>query len=117
MPKLNREIILSLALGFVVLWFGTHEIMSPSSWAVFVPSFLGFLGEQMILYLVMFHGVLLVACGLAIIFNFYRRLAAFIILLMLLDIIFTLFLGEGLDEIVVRDIGLAGIAFALALKE
>ena len=113
MPRFNRELILSLALGFVVSWFGSNEILHPASWTVFVPNFLGFLGDQIIIYLVMFHGVLLIICGLGLVFNFYRRIAAFIIFLMLLDIIITLFLEEGLDEIVVRDIGLAGMAFAL----
>ena len=115
--NMNREVILSYFLGFVVLWFGANEIMSPAKWTVFVPEFMkALVGAQMLVDLVILHGILLVVCGLALVFNYYRRLAASIVCLMLLDIIITLFLGEGLDEIVARDIGLLGMAFALALK-
>ena len=114
LSKLNRENILSYALGFVVLWFGINEVMNPAAWSVFVPEFLG-TGEW-INTLVLLHGILLIISGLGLIFNFYRRLFAGIVAILLLGVIFSLISVSGLDEIAVRDIGLLGIAIALALK-
>ena len=111
MRKINREAILSYFLGFVVLWFGIEEVMHPANWTIFVPQFFG-TGDTLT-YLVIFHGVLLLACGLSLIFNFHRRVAAVVFSLMLLEIIINLFLVDGLSEIVVRDIGLLGMAITL----
>ncbi|MCE9549231.1 hypothetical protein K8Q98_02420 [Candidatus Nomurabacteria bacterium] len=114
MWRINKEVVLSYFLAFVVIWFGVSEVSSPERWVVFVPTFLN-LGD-MVNSLVMVHGVVLVLCGLSLVFNFYRRIAAFIVLIMLIDIVTTLILVSGLDEISVRDIGLLGMALALALK-
>lgn len=101
-------------LGFVVIWFGLNEVRNPEAWAIYVPGFLQ--GMSMVNTLVLVHGVILILSGVALIFNFYRRLAAIVLALMLLDIVATLWLGSGLDEITVRDIGLLGMALAL-IKE
>lgn len=117
MPTINKEIVLSYFLGFVVIWFGVNEILHPERWAVFVPSFLSS-GNMVnyVNYLVVAHGIVLVLSGLSLAFNFHRRIAAFIVFLMLVEIIITLIRASGLDEIAVRDIGLSGMALALSLK-
>jgi len=115
MTRLNTETILSLFLGFVVIWFGYNEVINPAAWAVYVPSFVTATGT-MLNNLVIVHGVILVFAGLAVIFNFQRKIGATVIAIMLLGIISTLVMGSGLDEIAVRDIGLFGMALALALK-
>lgn len=114
MSKINKDLVLSLALGFVVIWFGISEITSPEKWGVYVPDFLSSLGS--LKNLVIIHGVVLVLCGIGVIFNFHRRIAAFLIACMIVQIIVTLFIGEGLDELVVRDIGLLGLSLALLVK-
>lgn len=115
MSTFNRETVLSFFLGFVVLWFGGNEIMSPERWTVFVPAFLGITGD-LLNYLVVAHGIVLALSGICLIFNFHRRLAASVVFLMILSIVFTLVSTSGLDEIAVRDIGLLGMALALALR-
>lgn len=114
MSRLNTDTILSLFLGFVVIWFGYNEVTNPEAWTVFVPSFFG--GGSMIINLVMAHGVVLILSGLSVILNFHRRLGASVIALMIFSIVVTLISGSGLDEIAVRDIGLFGMALALAMR-
>lgn len=114
MSKINKELVLSCFLGFVVIWFGANEILYPERWAAFAPSFLR--AMEMINYLVMAHGIVLALSGLALIFNFHRRIAAFVLFLMIGQIVVTLIMVSGLDEIAVRDIGLLGMALALSLK-
>jgi uncharacterized membrane protein YphA (DoxX/SURF4 family) len=115
MSKINQKVILSLALGFVVIWFGINEIMHPASWTAFAPSFLG---EGSLVYnLVIIHGFVLIISGISLILGFNRRFFALILSLMLLDIIITLIYNSGLEEIAVRDIGLFGMAIALMMKD
>lgn len=111
MNKLTTEHILSYSLAFVVIWFGVNEVLSPQNWVAFVPSFFG--DGQLAVWLVISHGVALTAFGLALFFNFYRKIAAALLALMLLEIIGNLILESGLSEIAVRDIGLLGAATAL----
>ncbi len=112
MSKINKEFVLSLSLAFVVFWFGYQEVVNPEAWVKLVPAFLASMGEK----LVFMHGALLILCGFGLIFNFHRRLAAFIVALMLLDIIVILFSLGGLNDVVVRDVSLLGMALALAMK-
>jgi len=114
MRRIHREMILSLFLAFVVIWFGINEILNPENWTVFIPKFLNI--EAQAENLILLHGGVLVLSGLALVFNWKRKIAASIIFLLILSIVFTLFQGEGLSETVVRDIGLLGLALALALK-
>lgn len=114
MSNLNRENILSIFLGFVVIWFGINEVSNPTDWSVFIPEFLGSIAPASTL--VTIHGVVLILMGLAVIFNWHRRIGAAVLGLMILSIIVTLFGSEGLSEIVVRDIGLFGIALALFVR-
>ncbi len=116
--QINKETILSYFLGFVVIWFGVNEIMEPERWAGYVPEFIkeAIASAKMVNYMVLGHGVVLSASGLALVLGFRRRAAAFIIFLMLLGIVAALLQVSGLDEIAVRDIGLLGMALALTLK-
>ena len=114
MSKISRETVLSYALGFVALWFGGNEIMDSGSWAGYLPPFLT--ETEMANTIVFAHGILLVASGLSLVFNFYRRMGAFVLFLLLLGIVGTLLFTGGLNEISVRDIGLLGMALALSLR-
>jgi hypothetical protein len=106
--------IVSWGLAFVVIWFGINEIISPRDWVAFAPAFLGSGG--LALFSVFLHGTVLCACGLLLVFNHYRRLGAFILVLLLTEIIILLWIEGGLSDIVVRDIGLWSMALALSLK-
>jgi hypothetical protein len=106
--------VLSYALAFVVIWFGINEILSPSDWVVFAPAFLG--TENLAIYAVIAHGILLSICGLLLIFNVYRKLAGIILSLLFIEIIVDLLISSGLSDITVRDIGLLGASIAIALE-
>src|SRR3989344_7216728 len=107
LSKMNRENILSYFLAFVVIWFGINEIFNPESWVVFLPEF--FENFDVVNILVIGHGILLTLCGLALVFNFYRKYIAIILSLILANIIVTLLFSSGLSQIAVRDVGLLGI--------
>ena len=110
----NRETILSIALGFVAVWFGVNEILHPTSWAAFVPAFARSFAPAV--SLVIIHGIVLCLSGLSIVFGWKRRVFAAILAVMIAQIIFTLISASGLDETAVRDIGLLGVAIALAWR-
>lgn len=113
MPRISIETILSWFLGFVVVWFGYNEITNPGKWAVFLPPYLNL--SEMTNNFIIAHGAVLALSGVALIFNFRRRLVGGILALLILGIVATLIQEEGLSETVVRDIGLLGMALALAL--
>ena len=109
----NPENILSYALGFVVTWFGLNEIFAPQEWITFAPPFLG--DGKLAVALVVVHGVILASCALLLFFNVYRRTAAVILSLMFIEIIIQLMTQSGLSDVVVRDIGLLGMAISLVM--
>jgi uncharacterized membrane protein len=114
MSKINRELVLSLFLAFVVGYFGISEITSPEKWVHFVPSFFG--TGSIINTLVLIHGIILVLCGVFLVINWKKRMVATLLSLMLLSIVFSLFSDGGLTPTTVRDIGLFGMALSLTFK-
>lgn len=107
----KATLILSWSLASVTFYFGLNEIISPKDWVAFVPGFLG--SGNLANTLVIIHGIALCTIGLAFILNYYRRVAAALFCLMLLEIIFNLLFQSGLSDIVARDVGLFGAAAAL----
>ena len=115
MKNINAsKYILGLALGFVVVWFGVNEILTPADWTVFAPTFLG--TGNLVIYAVMAHGIILSICGILLAINLYRKFAGIILSLMFLEIVTGLIISSGLSDIAVRDIGLLGVAIAIALE-
>jgi len=107
----NPSNILSYALGFVVAWFGLHEIFSPQDWVAFAPPFLG--DGTMVLGLVVLHGVVLTTCAILLVVNFHRKIAAGILTLIFIEVVIGLLSQTGLSDIAVRDVGLGGMAMGL----
>ena len=120
MFKCNRENVLSYFLAFVFFYFGYQEIVSTDKWVALVPDM--FANIVPATSLVMMHGIALVLVGLALVFNYYRRVASMVAVLMLLDIVVVLLGGFNpmnwsLNPVAARDIGLLGVAIALSVKE
>lgn len=112
---LTQENIVSLALGFVVLWFGVNEIVDTKNWLGFVPEFMG---QGTLAYAaVIFHGIVLSVTGFMLILNVRRRWAAIVLVLIFTELIVDLIIGGIAKDIIVRDIGLWGMAIALAVKK
>ena len=109
----TSHLILRLGLAFVFLWFGIDKFTHPDywinawlpAWFVLILNSLG-IGTLNFIYL---NGIFEVVLGLGFIFNIFVKLFAFLVILFLLFVIFSF----GLNEIIVRDVGLLGIALAL----
>ena len=109
--KLNTEIILSFFLAFVVLWFGINEILYTQDWTGLVPNVLKNLLSVNLL--VLSHGITLTVCGFALIFNIKRKIAAAVIVVLLLEIVINFLFISGLSGVAARDVGLLGMAIAI----
>lgn len=108
----SREIgstILRVGLALVFFWFGTQQLMDPSSWAGFVPDFAGNIIAPGIL--VTINGLMELALGGLLLFGVYTRFAALILGLHMFGIAFSI----GLNPIGVRDFGLAIATISIAL--
>lgn len=104
-----------LGLGFVLGWFGVHELHSPSEWAVFVPSFVGNLSPVGVNDLILLHGFLLLLAAVAIVVGLMYLPGCLLGMALLGEIIFGLWYDGGISDLVIRDIGLLGLAAASAL--
>lgn len=116
MPRLPahlRDNVASVALAFVLFWFGAEELHSPANWTVFVPKFIG--SSSLAVHLVTVHGAVLCLAAAMIVLNYGRRVAAAVVSFLILEIIIDLIISAGLSPIAVRDIGLFGLALSLAV--
>ena len=104
-------------LGFVFLWFGISEILNPRYWSGYVPQMAIELLPIPILPFVQAHGAILVFLAVCFLFRFYLRYVGVLALLVLLSIIGGLISMNGFDEVVVRDIGILGLALSVWLYE
>jgi 6-phosphogluconolactonase/glucosamine-6-phosphate isomerase/deaminase/uncharacterized membrane protein YphA (DoxX/SURF4 family) len=109
----TRESLVSIALAAVVLWFGIQETLFPADWLGYVPAFLK--QNPFVYYLIALHGIILSAAGIALALGFYRRLASAVLTVIFVEVIIGLYVQDGFSAIVIRDIGLAGVALALSI--
>ena len=110
-------LVMRLSLAFVFGWFGISEIFSPRYWSGYVPQIITELLPIPILPLVQGHGAVLIFLALCFLFRFYLRYVGVLAILVLLSIIGGLISMNGFNEIVVRDVGLLGLAISIWLNE
>lgn len=103
-------------MAFVFAWFGISEIINPRYWSGYIPQIAIELLPIPVLSFVQGHGAILVFLAVCFLFGFYLRYIGVLALLVLLLIIIGLINMNGFDEIVVRDIGLFGLALGIWLK-
>lgn len=108
-------LVMRVFLGFVLLWFGVNEILNPRYWSGYVPPMAREFLPIPILPFVQAHGAVLVFLAVCFIFRFKLRYTGILAMLVLLSIIGGLISMNGFDEIVVRDIGLFGLALSIWL--
>lgn len=101
-----------IVLGLVCLWFGTNELIQPHFWTGYVPLIptTGILA----VFLVLLHGGVLFVFGIALVAGIVPRIVALLVALMLLEIVLSLSIGHGVNDIAVRDLGIFGLALAIA---
>lgn len=108
-------LVMRFSLSFVFLWFGINEILNPRYWSGYVPQMAIEISPIPILSLVQGHGAVLVFLGICFFIRFRLQYTGALALLVLLSIIGGLISMNGFDEVVVRDIGLFGLALAIWL--
>lgn len=106
-----------LSLAFVFGWFGISEILNPVYFSGYIPPFAKTLPFFNLNLFIQTHGVILALLSICLIFKFHLRLTGILNILMLMQIIGGLLLISGFNEIVVRDIGLLGLAISIWLNE
>jgi hypothetical protein len=109
-----RHLAMRLGLGFVMCWFGVQELRSPSEWAVFVPSFVTDISPVAVNDLVLLHGFLLVLAAASVVLGLLYLPGAVLGVGLIAEILFGLWIDSGFNDLVVRDIGLLGLAVAVA---
>lgn len=103
----------ALGLGTVFVIFGVWELINPIYWQAYVP---GFLKDLHPLLLVQLHGGLMTLTGLGVNIDVFRKESSIIASLLMLEIVVSLILESGFSDILVRDIGLLFMAFALTAQ-
>ncbi len=117
--KLNRErirkylVISGISLIFFI--FGVWELTNPQYWSAFVPSFLANIINNLVL--VRIHGIILIFLALWLSVGFYRKIAAILSSLVLLNIILFLLFSSGFSDIVVRDLAIFLFSVSLIFEE
>jgi len=106
-----------LSLAFVFAWFGISEIFNPVYFSGYIPQFVRILPFFNANLFIQVHGIVLTLLSLCLIFKFHLRATGALNILMLMQIIGALLLISGFNEIVVRDIGLLGLAASIWLYE
>lgn len=100
-----------IILGLVFAWFGYHELVVPALWTGYVP----FLAPTSHIseILVLIHGIFLSTLAVGLIVGVLPRTLAGIASLAMLEIIITLTLTAGLSDLVLRDVGVMGLAISV----
>lgn len=95
-------------LGLVLGWFGYHELVQPFLWTGYVPVL-----APASPVAVLAHGWVLLMLAAALIAGIATRIAAAIAAVALLEIIVSLTVTAGLSDLVLRDLGVLGLAICL----
>lgn len=100
-----------ILLGLVLAWFGYHELAAPGLWTGYVPVVTA--TSHLAEVLVLAHGWVLLVLAVALVAGVAPRLAAAVAALMLLEIVVSLIVSAGLSDLVLRDVGVFGLAVTL----
>lgn len=100
-------VFLSWGLGIPFLWIGLDILQHPTTWIGYIPADLpiAISREQAL----QFNGMFDIALGIILILQWWPKLAAFLAFLHLAAILAT----QGINAVLIRDVGLLGVALAL----
>jgi uncharacterized membrane protein YphA (DoxX/SURF4 family) len=101
-----------ILLGLVLAWFGYHELVNPWLWTGYVPVLSA--TSQLAQWLVLAHGWLLLVLAVGLVCGVAPRLLALVASLLLVQIVISLWVSGGLSDLVLRDVGVLGLAIAIA---
>ena len=94
----------------MLAWFGYHELAQPSLWTGYVPVVPA---SSLAVLLVLAHGWLLLMLAVAMIAGVAVRAVAAVTVALLLEIVFSLTVAGGLSDLILRDVGVLGLAVCL----
>lgn len=100
--ELIRNLLSRFGVGFIFITIGLWELIQPEYWSSFVPKFMASILDP--IFLVRGHGAVLLLLGLGILVGFYLRQLSIIGCLIMAEIILSLLLTLGFNDIAVRDI-------------
>ena len=100
-------------LGLVLSWFGYHELVQPSLWTGYVPLVSG---SGFLVLLVLAHGWLLLMLAVVMFAGIAVRVAAALCTLLMIEIVSSLTITNGLSDLVLRDVGVLGLAVCLTAE-
>jgi len=102
-------LFLRLGLAVTFIWIGVDIFRNPNTWIGYVPVDPGFsLSREAALSV---GGVFDVTLGLMLLFRVWSKLAGWLAVLHLVAILIV----QGINAVLIRDVGLLGTALALAL--
>ncbi|MBI2049499.1 hypothetical protein HYT32_01105 [Candidatus Roizmanbacteria bacterium] len=110
--------IMRVSLAFVFIWFGISELMNPVYFRGYIPPF----SSNLLLYrdlLIQVHGGILVFLSICLIFKLFIKVIGLVSVFVIGFIVIGLLLNPemGFNEVLVRDIGLLGLALAIWMNE
>ena len=98
-------------LGLVLAWFGYHELVRPGQWTGYVPVVSP--GSSLAIVLVLAHGWVLLVLAVALAAGIAPRTAAAVAAVAMLEIVISLTASGGLSDLILRDLGVFGLAVCL----
>ncbi|MGE5288687.1 MAG: hypothetical protein ACM3ML_16105 [Micromonosporaceae bacterium] len=101
-----------ILLGLVLAWFGYHELVQPAPWTGYVPVLNP--SSSFAVILVLIHGWVLLVLAVALLAGVMPRTAAALAAILLAEIVISLAVNNGLSDLVLRDVGVFGLAVCLA---
>jgi len=104
-------LILRLGLGLLFFWFGIDKLIHPANWQQFIPSFLAFISNEMIL---LAQGIIETTLGLLLLAGKFIRIAAFFTAIIFALMIFMFFMQGNINGTIVH-IALISLSMALLL--
>jgi uncharacterized membrane protein len=96
-----------LGLGIVFVWIGVDILYHPDNWIGFVPPELPFGTDRHLALRI--NGMMDVGLGILLILGLFMKLVSALAAFHLIGIL----LGQGIDAVLIRDVGLLGAALAL----
>ncbi len=94
--------VVRIGIALVFLWFGSSQISSPANWTGMIPNYAMNILPLPPETLVVMHGLFEIVFGVLLLIGFQTRLAASLLTLNLVHIIFVV----GYNDIGIRDFGL-----------
>lgn len=107
---LVRHYLMVAAMAFIFITFGVWELINPQFWNSYVPSFLYAFNLNT---LVTIHGAVLTLAGLWLLSGKFRKYAAILSTLIMLEIVGSLVLESGFSPLLVRDATILIVSVAL----